>query len=187
MKLNRIKKICNGTYLNMYIAEYKEGKHTKPYELVSRNKDLTLETFGKDKISNAVGIIALNKDKSKILLQREFRMSTNNWVYNFPGGLIDEEETSEQASIRELGEETGLDIIEVLDILPPAYTTVGFSDELVETIVCIADGEFRESTSIDEQIEAKWYTKEEIQELFRDKVYMSLRTQAILYMWISSN
>lgn len=77
MKLNRIKKICNGTYLNMYIAEYKEGKHTKPYELVSRNKDLTLETFGKDKISNAVGIIALNKDKSKILLQREFRMSTN--------------------------------------------------------------------------------------------------------------
>ena len=40
-----------------------------------------------------------------VLLQKEFRMATNNWVYNFPAGLIDEGETPEEAAIRELKEE----------------------------------------------------------------------------------
>lgn len=176
LKLKDVKEKYHGKFLNMFVATYEDGEHKKKYEVISRNK----EPFSI--IATAVGIIAFSED-NKILLQNEFRMATNEWVYNFPGGLIDKGETEEQAAKRELKEETGLDLIEVKDVLSDAYTAVGISDELVKTIICTARGEFAESSSIDEQIKAKWYTKEEVRTLLKNNAKMSLRTQSFLYLW----
>lgn len=177
-KLRKVKEKYAGKFLNLFVVTYKDGKHKKKYEVISRNK----EPFNKR--VNAVGIIAFNPDKDKILLQKEFRMAVNDWVYNFPGGLIEEtDENAGQAAVRELKEETGLHFIQRLDVLPEAYTAVGISDELVETYILIADGEITKSDSVDEQIEAKWYTKEEVRDLFKKEAKMSLRTQSFLYLW----
>lgn len=49
----------------------------------------------------------------KILVQERFRHK-KGMVYEFPGGSIDEGETPEQAAMRELWEETGLENLKVV-------------------------------------------------------------------------
>ena len=50
MKLVKINKKYEGKYLTYYVADYLTEKgHIKSYELISRNKNLTVGTFGIDK------------------------------------------------------------------------------------------------------------------------------------------
>ena len=185
MKLLELKKIHEGKFLSYYVASFlnKEG-NIKEYEFISRDSNLTIEKFGNN-VPAGVGLVALNKNKDKVLLQSEFRLATNHFVFNFPAGLIDEGETVEQAAKRELKEETGLDLIKIEAVLPPSYASQGTSDELMQLVVCTCDGEIKESCFADEEIKAKWYSKEEVKNLFLEKAFMSVRTQMFLYMWIN--
>lgn len=176
-------------FLHNYKLEYENiYGHKKIYEIVSRNSDLKPENFGESarKNSDAVGMIMFNTDMSKILLQKEFRLACGEWVYNIPGGLIDKGESVEDAVRRELKEETGLDLISILKVLPSSYTAVGLSNESVITFIGIADGEFSNSTSEDEEIEARWYSTDEVLDLINEGKAMSLRTQTLLYMWATN-
>ena len=185
MKLIQLEKIHEGKYLTYYEATFiNDNNHLKKYEFTSRSKNLTMDSFGKQ-VPVGVGLIPYNKDKSKILLEREFRLATNHHVYNFPAGLIDAGETPSEAAKRELKEETGVDLIEVIDVLPPSFALPGTSDELMCIVVCTAEGEIQDSIFEDEEIKAKWYSKEEIRKLLNEGAYMSVRTQMFLYMWIN--
>ena len=185
MKLKKLELLHKNKVLHMYLGTYEnENGHTKDYEIISRNKDLTIDKFlDKPEISDAVGIIAFNEDRTKILLQKEYRMACGEWVYNFPGGLIDDDESMRDAAARELKEETGLELISIDKWLYNAYTAVGISDERVNTVICTARGEIQPSDSPDEEIEAAWYTKEDVLKLIEGRLPMSLRTQSFLYMW----
>ena len=185
MKLLELKQVHKGKFLSYYVASFlnKDGK-VKEYEFISRDSTLTKEKFGLNTPAG-VGLVALNKERSKVLLQSEFRLATNHYVYNFPAGLIDEGETVEEAAKRELKEETGLDLIEIKDVLPPSYASQGTSDELMQLVVCTCEGEIKESIFVDEEIIAKWYTKEDVKNIFLEKAFMSVRTQMFLYMWIN--
>ena len=185
MKLIKLEKLHEGKYLTYYVADYLTEKgHIKSYEFISRTKDLTLESFGKGQ-PQGVGMVSFSKDGSKVLLQKEFRMATNNWVYNFPAGLIDKGETPEQAAKRELKEETGVDLIKIESVLSPSFASQGTSDEMMCIVICYCDGEIKESCFEEEEIQAKWYTKEQIKELLDKGAYMSVRTQMFLWQWVN--
>lgn len=185
MKLLGLKQIHKGKYLSYYIASFlnKEG-NVKEYEFISRDNNLTKEKFGLN-MPAGVGLVALNKSKDKVLLQAEFRLATNHYVYNFPAGLIDKGETVEEAAKRELKEETGLDLVSIEAVLPPSYASQGTSDELMQLVVCTCEGEIKDSIFVNEEIAAKWYSKEEVKTLFLEKAFMSVRTQMFLYMWMN--
>ena len=185
MKLINLTKIHQGKYLTYYVADYenKEG-NIKSYEFISRDNNLSLETFGHN-VPAGVGMVILNETKDKILLQKEFRLACNRFIYNFPAGLIDVGETPEQAAKRELKEETGLDLIEIKDSLSPSYANQGTSDELMTIVIGTARGEITNSCYVNEEIEAKWYTKEEIKRLLEEGAYMSVRTQMFLWQWVT--
>ena len=185
MKLVKITKKYEGDFLTYYVADYLTEKgHIKSYELISRNKNLTIDNFGNDQ-PKGVGIVAYSLDKQKILLQKEFRMSCNAWVLTFPAGLIDEGETPEMAAIREVKEETGVEVVQIDDVLSPCYTSLAFSDEKMTMVVCRCKGETKPSEDELEEIIAQWYTKEEAKKLLDEGYGMSVRTQMFLYQWLN--
>lgn len=119
---------------------------------------------------------------NKILLNKEFRMATGEWVYNFPAGLIDAGEEPQQSAKRELWEETGLELYRIDDFINTSYSAVGFSNETNVCVVGKARGQFKKSTSDVEEIEAGWYTKEQIRKMLKEYRFAA-RTQAFCYMW----
>lgn len=185
MELKELKKIHQGKFLSYYVASYinKDNK-IKEYEFISRDPNLTKENFGKN-TSAGVGMVCYNQDKSKVLLQEEYRLATHKVIYNFTAGLIDLGEEASETAKRELKEETGLDLIEIEAILPPSYASPGTSDEMMQIVICKVSGEIKESCYADEEIKAKWFTKEEVRKLIADSAPMSVRTQMFLYQWIN--
>ena len=185
MKLVDLELIHKGKYLSYYVASFlKADDDIKRYEFISRDPNLNKSNFGHNKPAG-VGLVALSKDHQKVLLQSEFRPATNRFVFNFPAGLIDEGESISETAGRELKEETGLNLIKVIDELPPSFASQGTSDELMSLVICEVDGDIKESIYSDEEIIAKWYSKEDVRKLFLEKAYMSVRTQMFLYMWIN--
>lgn len=186
MKLKEIKKIMDGHFISRYDLIYETvDEKEKVYEMISRNKNIhTLEAL-QNHTPDAVVLILHNEAGDKILLNKEFRMAVGNWVYNFPAGLIDPGEEPTESARRELKEETGLDLIEIKDILYNSYSAVGFSNEVNVCVVGTANGTFQQSSSTFEEIEASWFTKEEIKELLKEKEFAA-RTQAYCYAWANS-
>ena len=131
---------------------------------------------------DGVVIVATDIDGGKILINKEYRMSVGDYVYNFPAGLIDEGETAEVAAKRELKEETGLNLIRIDDKLYDSYSAIGFSNETNAVVIGKASGDFSPSTSTFEEISAAWYSKQEVKELLKDN-HFAARTQAFCYMW----
>lgn len=185
MKFVKSEKILSGKFINRYDITYvTENNNEKKYEIISRDKDISsLEDLYLRPV-DAVVIIAHNKAGDKVLLNKEFRLAVGEVVYNFPAGLIDSGEDAATAAVRELKEETGLDLISIEDTMTESYSAVGFSNEKNICIVGIAEGEFAPSTSDVEEIEASWYTKEEVKELLNNpKVKFAARSQAYCYLW----
>ncbi len=183
MKLKQIKKVMESHFITRYDLVYETvDEQEKVYEMISRNKNIESLEQLQNKKPDAVVLILHNEEGDKILLNKEFRMAVGNWVYNFPAGLIDPGEEPKESAKRELKEETGLDLIEIKDMLFNSYSGVGFSNEVNVCVVGTAKGEFQQSSSTFEEIEAGWYTKEEIKELLKTNEFAA-RTQAYCYAW----
>ena len=76
-------------------------------------------------------------------------------------------------------------MIKIESVLPKSYSAVGVTNETSVVAIGIAEGEFAPSTSDEEEIEAAWYTKEEVKNLLDLELFAS-RTQAYCYMWANS-
>jgi ADP-ribose pyrophosphatase len=183
MKFNGVKKVHEGVFIDRYNISYTtEDDKEKVYEIISRDKDIRTEEQIHNPHTDGVVIVVTDEAGERILLNKEFRMSVDGYVYNFPAGLIDKGETPEIAAARELREETGLTLTEIHDKLFDSYSAIGFSNETNAVVVGKAAGEFAPSTSTVEEIEAAWYTKAEVKKLLENK-HFAARTQAFCYMW----
>lgn len=179
MKLLHMEKVKDGRYLKNYELTYlnKAGREKK-YEIVSRSDIPGPEALGQ-KVSG-VSIVAYYEDK--MLLLKEFRMGVNRDIYNLCAGMLEAGESMEECIQRELYEETGLSLKKILTILPPSFAAVGFSDVKTQIAFVEAEGVFEDHTSENEQISAKFYTKEEVKELLETEEFSS-RAQMAAYFF----
>lgn len=183
MKFIGIEKKEPGKFINRYDITYETVDHRKKiYEMISRNPDLHTQMELAHHPADSVVLIIHNETGDKLLLNKEFRMACGDFVYNFPAGLIDPGEEFMESAKRELKEETGLDLVRIDDVLAESFSAIGFSNEKNVCIVGVATGEFAPSSSTVEEIEANWFTKEEIRELLK-KEYFAARTQSYCYLW----
>ena len=183
MLFKKIEKILQGKFITRYniFYEAKSGKK-KTYEMISRNPEIQNEEEIHDLKTDAVVLIMHDPTGEFILLSREFRMAVDEWVYNFPAGLIDKGETAAIAASRELREETGLKLDHIDQVWKESYSAVGFSNEKNVTLVGRASGQIKPSDSEMEEIEADWYSKAEIRALL-NVARFAARTQAYCVLW----
>ena len=92
---------------------------------------------------DAVSIIAKDSE-NKFLVLNQYRPALEDWVWEFPAGLVDAGETVEQAAVRETKEESGLDLV-IEDVIYITVPSPGLSNE----IVAIVKGKVTGSLSTD--------------------------------------
>lgn len=185
IKATEIRQIHRGRYLSYYEIDYinLDGR-IKTYEMVSKNHNLTLDTIGRS--LQAIVLLVFNEDHSKMLLSKEFRMGVNQFVINTPAGLIDAGETPEIAAARELREETGLNLTKIIEVMGPSFSCAPVTDDMSKLIICEANGEIALSDSPDEEVYAKWYSKNEVRDLLNSGEYaIAARTQAFCWSWVN--
>ena len=118
----------------------------------------------------------------KMLLLHEFRMGINKTIYNLCAGMIEPGETIEQCIERELYEETGLKVKQIKKILPPSFAAVAISDTTTYIAFVEAEGNLEDHSSENEQIDAAFYSKEEVKKLIETEPFSS-RAQMAAYFF----
>lgn len=139
-RIDKIKKQTDNRFLNMYEvnALHRDGT-ASPYYIASRApeiKDLKIST--RNDHPDGVIIYAVHGEKKdKIVLIRQFRYPIDDYIYEFPAGLVEAGEDMTDCAVREMYEETGLDFHPLsvsCAYTKPFYTTVGMTDECCGTI-----------------------------------------------------
>ena len=95
---------------------------------------------------------------------RQFRIPLNNYVYELPAGLIDNNDDIISTVKRELKEETGLDLDKVIEnkMGQKLYLSPGMTDERVSLVYCTCSGKVSdENLEEDEDIETILLSKED--------------------------
>ncbi len=146
--------------------------------MVSRRELAGIEDVGGK--PSGVSIVATYGDR--MLLLHEFRMGVNRTIYNLCAGMLEPGESIEECVARELYEETGLKVRKIKKILPPSFAAVAISDTTTYIAFVEAEGDFEDHTSENEQIEARFYTKEEIKRLLETESFSS-RAQMAAYFF----
>lgn len=190
-KIKDIKTLVKTKFVSLYDVEYKNKNNDDKYWTVASRKseeDLR-EVYLNNKEDNvdAVVICALHKSENKLVLIRQFRVPINNYIYELPAGLIDNNEDIEEAVKRELKEETGLDIISINkeSSKDKLYLSPGMTDESVAFVYCLCDGKLsKEYLEDDEDIEAILVSQEEAREILNSNEIIDIKSYLMLQMFI---
>ena len=140
MEIRCMQKLTDLKWLNMFEVAYvdKSGRN-RSWQVATRAKEPKCITK-KFAVPDAVVIVPFHAAKNKIVITKEYRVTLADFEYGFPAGLIDAGETIEQASRRELKEETGLKITRFTGISPSIYSSAGMSDESVAMVYVECEG-----------------------------------------------
>lgn len=129
-----------GKWLDFEEVEYIDSfKKVRSWENISRT------TKG-----GAVAMIV--KKGKKIVLVRQFRPPIDNFILEFPAGLVDGGEAYETAALRELKEETGY-IGKVTGVTCPVYSSPGMTNETTALVYVDVDESIAENLSPKPQME----------------------------------
>ncbi len=185
MELNYLEKVHQGKYTNVYNLHYKNAiGNEKIYEVMSR-RNLSETVLGSH--NDAITMIIHHKTEDKYLLLYEYRLSAGQFIFNVVAGLVEKGENPVTACIREVFEETNINIKET-DItyhLPASFSAIGLSDEQMETFFVEVDGKYNLHTdgNPNEIIIPRFYSLEEIEYLLQHEKFTS-RTQLLFEMLI---
>lgn len=175
-KIHSVKPLTNKPHLNLYEldAENRKGKHF-PYYVASRalkEEDLKLKT----KENHADGVIIYSlygEKKDKVILVKQYRYAIDDYIYEFPAGLVERGEDFKEAAIREMKEETGLLFTPVPvseGYEKPYFTTIGMTDESCGTVYGYASGEISADGQEDtEDIQVIIADKEEVKRILKEE------------------
>ncbi|MCI9437228.1 MAG: NUDIX hydrolase [Lachnospiraceae bacterium] len=143
-----VKIVFDSPYIKVADLQYAPGRHyfdatrRVQEELVAVKSDEEFRKMQPDAVSCIV-ILHSPGQEAKLLLSYEFRYPTGRYLLSVPAGLIDPDDRDEEepilsATVREIREETGLQVEEgdsVTVVNPLLFSTPGMTDES-NALVC---------------------------------------------------
>lgn len=186
-KLKKLTPMAESKFLSLYDAEYENRKGMEKHWIIASRKDyntLSSQYFGdKEDTIDAVIIAALHKETKSLVLIRQFRIPLNDYVYELPAGLLDENETMETAVTRELKEETGLSLVQIScsKTNNKVYVSAGMTDESAALVYCTCEGTISNNyLEDDEDIEAMLVSQDKAKELLQGNIKMDIKVALML-------
>lgn len=191
-KVNNIKKLTNTKFLNLFELEV-ENKlgTTHPYFISSRKDETSMIAATGTTNGDGVLIYSLfGEQNDKVIMVRQFRYAINDYIYEFPAGLIDPGETATETAVREMKEETGLDFTPFpceSFLNRPHFSSVGMTDEANSNIYGFAKG----TPNLDllepnEDLSIEIVDKEEARRILKEE-YLSVKAYYLLLHFIQSD
>ena len=171
-----VEKKTDNRFLNMYDLQYENKVGGQGiYHIASRGasiEELKLKTH-KNKPDGVIIYALYGPKRDKVVMVRQYRFSVDDYVYEFPAGLVDAGETYGQAGARELKEETGLDFTPVkADEMysKPLFTTIGMTDESCATVYGYASGKIsKEGLEDNEDLEVIIAERKEVRRILKEE------------------
>lgn len=171
-----VEKKTDNRFLNMYDLQYENKVGGQGiYHIASRGasiEELKLKTH-KNKPDGVIIYALYGPKRDKVVMVRQYRFSVDDYVYEFPAGLVDAGETYGQAGARELKEETGLDFTPVkADEMysKPLFTTIGMTDESCATVYGYASGKIsKEGLEDNEDLEIIIADRKEVRRILKEE------------------
>lgn len=175
-RIKDIKKQTDNRFLNLYElqAERRNGE-VYPYFMASRTSDADkLKLSSRNHAPDGVIIYAVHGEKKdKLVLVRQYRYPIDDYIYEFPAGLVEAGEDMADAAVRELFEETGLTLIPASTpdgYTKPFYTTIGMTDECCGTVYGYCSGTPSNSNQeASEDIEIVLADREECKRILKEE------------------
>lgn len=123
------------------IYRNKNGQERK-WNLFSRNSKDILEKdlFENYRNIDGICIYSIHKPTNKLVIIKEQRIGVNTTLYTFPAGIMEKGETIYETAVRELNEETGLNLTEVTHIDKARFSAVGLTNEKVVIVKGYCEG-----------------------------------------------
>lgn len=170
--INSIKMQTKNRFLNLFELDITNTKKNKlKYFVASRNESIEgyTNSINKNKI-DAVCILA-SDDKNRVVLVRQWRYPCNDFIYELPAGIVDNDETIHETAIREFKEETGLNFEPTSSDEKSYFTAVGITNERIVTVYGkIIGGEVTNKyQEKEEDIEIVFVDKEKAQRILQEE------------------
>lgn len=191
-KIKEVTTLAKTKFLSLYNAKYENkcGKENN-WTIASRKSIDVLKgqliDEKEDKV-DAVVVAALHKESKKLVIIKQFRVPINDYIYELPAGLIDHNEEIKYTLNRELKEETGLTVVDVLENKgsDKLYLSPGMTDESVALVYCLCEGEIsKEFLEDDEEIEGLLISQEEAKELLSSNVKFDIKCFMLLNTFVT--
>lgn len=146
MNIIEVNKLTDFKHLNLFSTKYNDRTgNLKSWIFASRSDTPDNSIITRDMVAickpNAVVIVPFHQKYEKLVMIREFRVPLGDYQYGFPAGLMDKGEEIEQTAIRELKEETGLEIVNIIRRSPVIYSSSGMTDESISLVYVTCSGE----------------------------------------------
>lgn len=189
MKVVDLKSVDQLKYLHSFTIDYKtKSGAPKQWELVSRQgkERLENEIFKGASYTDGAIIFATNKERDRVVILKEFRVSAGKYMYMFPAGLIEQGEDILEAGAREFKEETGMGFESVM-VERERYVSVGIINEKVNVVYGYFSGEPSQMYQDDnEDAEILIVNKEEAKRILEEEE-VSIRTAMLLQGFFNLN
>ncbi|MBQ8161477.1 MAG: NUDIX hydrolase [Clostridia bacterium] len=142
IRRDQVVPLLDTKFVRVFDLQYREGKHyydatrRKAEDLVALKDTDSFRQMTPDAVTCFV-ILEMKGEEPKMLLSREYRYPTGQFLLSVPAGLIDPEDLGETepalvAARREIAEETGLHVGDgdrLSLISPLVFSTPGMTDE----------------------------------------------------------
>jgi ADP-ribose pyrophosphatase len=143
---------------------------------------LVIEKFHLLDFPRAAVTAIVENDSAEILFVRICRYTSGATDWELPAGGVEPGETEIEAAVREVLEETGYGS-DNHELIYSYYPMNGSANKLFHVVRCKANDHVQDF-DVSEVSETRWFTRDEVEQMIKDKVITDGFTLSALLLWL---